>query len=858
MAPSGAKNILDRLLILNRRTSKSALAVPWLAFCLSVFSILYSGNAVLGQEPAAQDAESDLPARAMAILREKCLSCHGGSDKIRGGLALTSREAMLTGGDSGPAIDLESPEDSLLLSAVNYDALEMPPSGKLPAAEIGIIAEWLKAGAAWSGESIAAEHAPAHASPAVNEETKKWWAWQPVRKPEVPGFADTEPHPIDAFLRRSREQQGLAANGPADRRTLVRRAFYDLTGLPPTPQQVEAFVNDQRPDAWERLVDELLASPHYGEKWGRHWLDLVRYAESNSYERDGTKPFVWRYRDYVIRAFNDDKPYDQFLIEQLAGDELDEVTPESIIATGYYRLGIWDDEPADPEQAWYDDMDDVLATTSQSMLGLTINCARCHEHKIDPVPQTDYYRLLAFFRNIRRYGVRAHETVVDASLRSIASPEAEEKFANERREWQEKVEANRKGLEAIEEMVKKDFIPVEHEDFRDEGKRIDLVRKRAGTVITQEQADEYARLMADMRALRENRPESLEMALCVKETGARPKKTHVLIRGNAHAEGDEVQPGFPEVLGVPDPEIVPAADGRSTGRRLALAKWIASRENPLTARVMANRIWQYHFGRGIVRTSSDYGFQGTPPTHPELLDWLAAEFIEGDWRIKRMHKLIMTSKAWQMSSEDNAACNAKDPLNDYFWKFEMRRLTAEEVRDSILFVNGRLNSEKMYGPSIYPVQPQEVLDGQSIPGDNWHTSSGDELNRRSVYIHIKRSLPVPILANFDIADPDSPCPARFNTVQPTQALGMINSDFLKLQAGAFAQSVRDSVPEKENITGQVGEALRRVLQREPEDAEVARGVAFVQSPPVAGEKETDRLALFCLIALNLNEFLYLD
>ncbi len=857
MAPSGAKNILDRLLILNRRTSKSALAVPWLAFCLSVFSILCSGIAVLGQEPAVRDAETDLPARAMAILREKCLSCHGGSDKIRGGLALTSREAMLNGGDSGPAIDLESPEDSLLLSAVNYDALEMPPSGKLPAAEIGIIEEWLKAGAAWSGESIAAEPAPAHAPPTVNEETKKWWAWQPVKQPDVPAFADSESHPIDAFLRSSREQQGLAANGPADRRTLVRRAFYDLTGLPPTPQQVEAFVNDQRPDAWERLIDELLASPHYGEKWGRHWLDLVRYAESNSYERDGTKPFVWRYRDYVIRAFNDDKPYDQFLIEQLAGDELDDVTPESIIATGYYRLGIWDDEPADPEQAWYDDMDDVLATTSQSMLGLTINCARCHEHKIDPVPQADYYRLLAFFRNVRRYGVRAHETVVDASLRSIASPEAQEKFEGERREWQEKVEANRKALEAIEEIVKKDFIPVEHEDFRDEGKRIDLVRKRAGKVITQEQADEYARLMSDMRTLRENRPESLEMALCVKETGARPKKTHVLIRGNAHAEGDEVQPGFPEVLGVPDPEITPAR-GRSSGRRLALAKWIASRENPLTARVMANRIWQYHFGRGIVRTSSDYGFQGTPPTHPELLDWLAAEFIEGDWRIKRMHKLIMTSKAWQMSSEDNAACNAKDPLNDYFWKYELRRLTAEEVRDSILFVNGQLNSEKMYGPSIYPVQPQEVLDGQSIPGDNWHTSSGDELNRRSVYIHIKRSLPVPILANFDIADPDSPCPARFNTVQPTQALGMINSDFLKLQAGAFAQSVRDSVPEKENIAGQVGEALRRVLQREPEDAEVARGVAFVQSPPQTGEKETDRLALFCLIALNLNEFLYLD
>lgn len=821
---------------------------------LLLFCILCPAVSVFGQETSAQEAGPDLAARAMTILRENCLNCHG-AGKTKGGLALTSRETMLEGGDSGPSIDLASPGESLILSAVNYEDLEMPPTGKLPDADIQTLTEWVKAGAEWSGETIEAEHAPAHAPPTVNEETKKWWAWQPVRRPEVPEFEDEEQHPVDAFLRRAREQQGLAANGPADRRILVRRAFYDLIGLPPTREQVEAFVNDQRPDAWKRLIDELLASPHYGEKWGRHWLDLVRYAESNSYERDGTKPFVWRYRDYVIKAFNDDKPYDQFLTEQLAGDELEQVTPEGIIATGYYRLGIWDDEPADPEQAWYDDMDDVLATTSQTMLGLTINCARCHDHKIDPVPQADYYRLLAFFRNIRRYGVRAHETVVDASLRSIASPEAQEKFDNERRQWRDQIEANRKALDAIEEVVKKDFIPVEHEEFRDEGKRVDLVRKRVGKVITQEQADEYARLMQEMRTLRDNPPKSQEMALCVKETGAQPAATHLLIRGNAQAPADEVQPGFPAVLGIPDPVITAAPGGQSTGRRLALAQWITSRENPLTARVMVNRIWQYHFGRGIVRSASDYGFQGIPPTHPELLDWLAAEFVDGDWHIKRMHKLIMTSKAWQMSSADNAACSAKDPLNDYFWRFELRRLTAEEVRDSLLFASGQLKQEKMFGPSIYPVQPQEVLDGQSIPGDNWHTSSGDELNRRSIYIHVKRSLPVPILANFDIADPDSPCPARFNTVQPTQALGMINSDFLKLQAAAFARSVREAAPD--DLAKQVAEALRRVLQREPEETEISRGVDFVNAASSEGS-ETDRLALFCLIALNLNEFLYLD
>ncbi len=817
---------------------------------------------------AAQEARDDvgetrdLAARAVGILRTHCFKCHGGSARVRGELVLTSRETLIVGGESGEAIDLESPDDSLLLSAVNYESYEMPPNGKLSDAEIGTLTEWVHAGAPWDGESVEskfdhdADHHPAP-PPTVNEETKKWWSWQPVTRPDVPPVeSDRARNAIDHFILDRLARAGLKANPPADRRVLIRRAYYDLTGLPPTPVQVEAFVADDSPGAWERLIDELLASPRYGEKWGRHWLDLVRYAESNGYERDDSKPFVWRYRDWVISAFNDDKPYDEFLVEQLAGDEMDQVTPERIIATGYYRLGKWDDEPADPELAWYDDMDDVLATTSQAMLALTINCARCHDHKIDPIPQADYYRMLAFFRNVRRYGVRAHETVVDASVRVIAPEEDQRLFRAERQRWQDKFDETETALEEIEEIVSKDFSPVEREEFQDEMKRVALVRTRTGDLISHEQADEYEAMFNARRELRENPPAALESALCVKESGIEPRETFVLIRGNPQSPSEEVEPGFPSVLSPPEPDIRPTAEGLSTGRRLALARWIANDNNPLTARVMANRLWQHHFGRGLVRSSSDFGFQGTPPTHPELLDLLANELVAGEWRLKRLHRLIMTSASYQMSSAENPRAESADPLNDLFWRFDMRRLTAEEVRDSILAVNGTLNTDQLAGPSIYPVIPDEVLQGQSMPGANWYTSIGEELNRRSVYIHVKRSLPVPLLESFDVADPDSPCPVRFNTVQPTQALGLINSDFLKSQAGAFANELRALAPD--DVTGQVTIVLHRVTQRPPTELEIARGVDFINQLTTAGETAETALRHFCLLALNLNEFLFLD
>ena len=500
----------------------------------------------------------------------------------------------------------------------------------------------------------------------MNDETKKFWSFQPVKRPAVPSGRGPVESQSDRHVCLLATFFGWdSPNGPADKVALLRRAYYDLIGLPPQPESVTALLADTSPDAFEKVIDRLLESSHYGERWGRHWLDLVRYAETNSYERDGAKPFVWRYRDYVIRSFNDDKPYDQFVREQLAGDELSPATPDGIIATGYYRLGIWDDEPADPEQALYDDLDDIVQTTGQVFLGMTIGCARCHDHKFDPIPQKDYYKFLSFFRNVRRFGVRSHESVFEASVRTFA-------LESERKQHEAAVESHKtqlsrtvSDLKAIESKIESDLVGVENDEFKTEGARIEIVGKRVPKLLTEEEFNRYKSLTRERDQLRANKPPGMAQALCVTEDGRTAEPTHVLVRGNPHIPGDRVEPGFLDVLSPPEPQIVePPAEANSCGRRLALANWIASQDNPLTARVIVNRVWQYHFGRGLVRSSSDFGFQGTPPTHPELLDWLAADFVDGGWQIKRLHKQIMLSNTYQMSSLGNPAALEKDPENN--------------------------------------------------------------------------------------------------------------------------------------------------------------------------------------------------
>jgi hypothetical protein len=643
----------------------------------------------------------------------------------------------------------------------------MPPAGKLSDREINLLTTWVKEGLPWTPGSRAPEAASVErpkpeipAARAARNPSRNGWSLRPVSRPAVPRVKREEwcRTPIDAFILARLEALGLEPAPPADRMTLIRRLTYDLIGLPPSPQEVDAFVADQTPDSLERLVDRLLSSPHYGEKWGRHWLDLVGYGETNGYERDSAKPFAWRYRDYVIASLNQDKPFDRFVREQLAGDEIEPVSAESLVATGFYRLGIWDDEPADRELARFDGLDGVIATAAQVFLGMSVNCARCHDHKVDPIPQRDYYRLLAFFRDVT------------------------------------------------------------HSD----GKNLKTATTVAGDEIK---------------------------VMSVAEGGR--ADTHILVRGNPVLRGEKVEPGVPQILGGQS-----FSSPLPHGRRRSFADWLTERQNPRTARVAANRLWQYHFGRGIVPTPNEFGGLGESPTHPELLDWLAAELINQGWHWKPMHRMIVLSNAYRMSSRGRAPELSRDPANRWFWRFPMRRLTAEEVRDSILAVAGSLN-KKAGGPPVYPPIPPEVLAGQSVPGKGWPVSSPRESTRRSVYVHVKRSLLVPILATHDAADTDLSCPVRYTTTVPTQALGLLNGSFANEQAACFAERLRHEAPGGEE--SQVRLALRLTIGRVPDDAEVRKDVGFLKSIRSGGGLDhAEVLRQYCLLILNTNGFLYLD
>ena len=794
----------------------------------------------------------------LPILKASCVKCHGG-DKTRGGLALSNRAALLKGGDTGPSISLEKPTESLLLQLLSHQELvKMPPSGKLPQKELDVLTRWVDAGAPWP-DSVVVVAAAERKERVITQEDRDYWAYRPVKRPEIPVVKEKAwaGNPIDTFLLAKLEAKGLKPAGPADRLALIRRATYDLVGLPPAPEEIDAFLNDRSPNAYEKLLDKLLASPQYGEKWGRHWLDVVRYAETNGYERDGPKPYAWRYRDYVIKSFNEDKPYNRFLLEQLAGDELPNPDADAIIATGFYRLGLFDDEPADLEQARFDEYDDLVATTSQVFLGMTMNCARCHDHKIDPIPQKDYYQILAFFRDIPRYS-NDTQRGRGSSLTDVSPPQARQ--LNE--EQRQRRDARRAELETALHRIENEAIkkmPAEDQRATEgsERDRARVLRSKLKKYVTAEEGTEYARLKAEFDGLKRASEPNRELALSVCNCLVNPPTTNVMIRGNPRSPGAAAEPAFPSVLNVPSPKIpAPRQGAKTSGRRIVLANWIASKENPLTARVFVNRLWQHHFGRGIVATTNDFGKFGTPPTHPELLDWLAADFMQGDWQIKRMHKLMMLSNAYQMSAKANDAGLKNDPANGLFWRFNMRRLTAEEVRDSMLAVSGRLNL-KMNGPGVYPPISREVLAGQSVPGQGWPVSSPEESARRSVYVHVKRSLLVPILAQHDQADTDSSCAVRYTTTVSTQALGMLNGHFSNEQALAMAGRIRKEAPG--NLDAQVQRALRLTTGRVPTTEEVSKDVAFIKTLREKNKlNDQDALRCYCLLALNANEFVYLD
>ena len=832
--------------------------------CLILVPLLCVLHIAKAENRQLTETEQHLFEQAAEVLKHSCLKCHaGGSPKSK--LDLTTRAGILVGGEQGgPAFNSDNPDESSLLQAVRYETFKMPPEGPLIRNQVAVLEEWVQRGLPWPTGEKELHYKIQAGPPQVSEDTKQFWSFQPVTEPSVPETSWGH-NPIDDFIVRRLSQTDVEPSPPASARTLVRRMYYSVTGLPPGPEaaavwsdRLERADGSLDQESIADLVDSLLASPHYGEHWARHWLDLVRYAETNSYERDGAKPHVWRYRDYVIRAFNSDKPYDQFITEQLAGDELQAATAESIIATGYYRLGRWDDEPPDAALAFFDDVDDIIGTTCQTMLGLTVNCARCHDHKIDPIPQRDYYRLLAFFRNVRRYGQRTHKTVESASVREVDIPEDAGLLRQDLETHRRKISELQQLMDEFEQVVHPLLSEPQKEDFQFVESRLSIVDQFTDRGLTEAQVNHYRSLHGRLSELEKNRPSGRAKVLCITEDAATIHPTYVLIRGNPHAPGEEVTPGFPSVLSPPDavvPEILEG--GLTTGRRSVLASWIASSDNPLTARVMVNRIWQHHFGRGIVRSTSDFGFQGTPPTHPQLLDWLAVQFQKNKWSVKHMHRLIMTSATFQLSSVWREDAWNRDPLNELFWRYDMRRLTAEEIRDSILSASGQLNTSRLFGPSVYTDIPDEVKAGQSRPGSGWGKSPPEDRDRRSIYIHVKRSLVDPLLESFDFADTDQTCPVRFVTTQPTQALGLLNSDFIQQQAAQFAKLLRENAAE--SVTDQVRMALTRVTQRRPIQGEIEEGIRLIEAlQSDDGMSSEMALQYLCLVALNLNEFIYLD
>jgi hypothetical protein len=631
---------------------------------------------------------------------------------------------------------------------------------------------------------------------------EKWWAFQPLRPtapPTVPGTSQPA-HPIDAFIRARLAARNLRPNPPAARRVLLRRVYFDLIGLPPAPEEIAAFENDRSPEAWARVIDGLLARPQYGERWGRHWLDVVRFAQSNGYERDGEKPQAWRYRDYVVQAFNEDKPYDQFVREQLAGDELEPVTTNGLVATGFQRLGVWDDEPDDKRMAEFDELDDVLSTTGSAFLGMTIGCARCHEHKFDPITQGEYYQLLGFFRNLRP-SEAARFALDSANYVPLVEPV-------HLQAWQAGQQARIAPLQA---------------------------RLAATTNVIERKS-----ISKEIDGIKNAAP-PFEWALAARERDGKPPATHVLARGDASRPGAEVQPGFPAALGAlrgpPPPTSAAAIDPERAAaqRRRALAEWIASPQNALTARVLVNRVWQHHFGKGIVPTTSDFGHAGLPPTHPELLDWLASQFITHGWSIKQLHRLILQSETYQQSSDSpNAQAVALDPANDLLGRQNLRRLEAEALRDTILAINGRLNL-KMGGRGFFPRLSGEVLAGQSRPGLDWEISSSDELNRRSLYAYVRRTMPVPMLDVFDYSNTTSPLNERPVTTVASQSLLLLNDEFMQDQAAALAERLVNEVgPRTESI---VERGFARAVGRQPTRDERRRARQFIARQ----EKEFTRL-----------------
>ncbi len=702
-------------------------------------------------------------------------------------------------------------------------------------------------------------------SKSFTPQQRRYWAFQKVARPVPPSVRNRAwvKSEIDQFVLAKLEEKKLAPNRPADKITLLRRATLDLTGLPPTPEEVQAFLADPDANAFAKVVDRLLDSPRYGERWARHWLDLARYADSEGFKSDETRPNVWRYRDYVIRSLNEDKPYDRFVAEQIAGDEMFPDSIAAITATGFNRHFPDESNARNLMQRRQELLNDVTDTVAATFLGLTYACARCHDHKFDPILQKDYYRLQAFFAN-----TRIEDNLV------LADPARRQSWRRQQAVWEERTNDIRAEIAALVQprvraMFQENFdkFPAEIQDavntpadrrtpfqwhmYYKARPQLEHGEEAAAGSLRGEDRRRYQALKTDLAQFDSIKPEPLEIAQAMIDNSRESPKTHVLTVGVYDAKQEEVQPGGLSILDPADTPITPLANLNSTGRRTALARWLTDPGNPMTARVMVNRIWHHHFGRGIVGTPSDFGIMGERPTHRELLDWLAAAFVDDGWSIKKMHRRILLSSAWQQSSVWRAAAAATDPDNKLLWRFNRRRLEGETIRDSMLAVSGLMNT-RMYGPGVFPPLPP----GMVTRGGWKKNEDPEETHRRSVYVFVRRNTRYPMFETFDMPDTHESCGRRNHTVNSMQALELLNNDLVFDWALGLARRVRNDT----GLTAeaQVERAWKLVYGRAPDRQERELALAFLaRQSGTAGDRDK-ALVDFCHTLLNSNEFLYLN
>jgi hypothetical protein len=817
---------------------------------LAIAAVFGFGTAAPAADPPAPSVEGIefFEKKVRPLLVKHCYSCHSEeAQKVRGDLRLDNREGVLKGGSSGSAVVPGDPAKSLLIVAVRHtdDDLKMPPKEKLSAEEIADLEAWVAMGAPdpRTGGVI---------PKALDlDAAKEFWSFRPVQDPVPPAVQDASwpLNNIDRFIRAKLDEKGLTPSPPADKRTLIRRATFDLTGLPPTPEAIDAFLKDDSPDAFATVVDRLLASPAYGERWGRHWLDLVRYADTAGDNSDFPIPQIIKYRDWVIDALNRDMPYDEFVRWQLAGDLLP-ATDEAdrfakLIATGYLanarRFGSYEDE----RYPWYLTIEDTIDNLGRTFLGLTINCCRCHDHKFDPLSQADYYALYGFFQSTRypRAGIELDQVqrdfvpLVPAEVAAAADKEREAKLAE--------FDATVKKLQAEKGMA-------------------DKAAKAAGAFSALALAETKARseyLAEAIKKVRQDKtnfektPLPYDNAYAVVDRPIEGKRkignARMQIKGDPERLGPEVPRRFPTVLGGYE---LPA--NQTGSGRVELAEWIVDPSNPLTARVMVNRIWQYHFGKGIVPTPSDFGSQGRPPTHPELLDYLARRFIESGWSLKAMHRLMMLSRTYQMASADSAANAAIDVANEYLWRFNRRRLDAESIRDAMLAVSDTLDHSRG-GPHPFP-HPTKWNYTQHNPFKAVYDS-----NRRSVYLMTQRIQRHPFLALFDGPDTNASTAFRVTSTTPLQALYLMNDPFVHAQAKKFAERL---LAERTDDAGRLERAFLLLYGRPPRDDErdaTADYLAKISETlktagAASGELPTKAWESLARALLLSNEFVYVD